>query len=230
MAIPRIIEEDQVSGILAIGGGDVTDHLLHRIDDLGMPLVTVDNQSNSRMLNNVVVDNYYGAYAATHHLIQLGHKRIAFIQGPKKYKSLNERFAGYLHAMFDANLSVDPSLIQKPISSGIPRKGRLEMLELLTLPQPPTAVFAVSDRSALGALDAIYEMGLTVPNDISIIGFDDIPPDAYRYPALSTITSERYEMGQIAVRRLHEIIEGRSQPPLKIVMPVKLIVRSSTLS
>jgi LacI family transcriptional regulator len=226
--LPRIVDEGQVSGILAIGGGDVTDELIHRVHDRGMPVVTVDNQSLTRPLDNVVVDNHRGAYLATKHLIELGHRRIAIIRGPDKYKSLAERYGGYLQAMFDAHLVPDQTLIQPSISVGIPRKGRLEMQCLLQHPDPPTAVFAVSDRTALGAMDAIYEAGLRVPDDISLVGFDDMPPDAYQYPPLTSVSSRRYDMGRIAIQRLHEVIQNQKLVPIKISMHVELIVRQST--
>ena len=226
--VPRIVDEEQVSGILAIGGGDVTDDLIHRVHDRNMPVVTVDNQSLTRPLDNVVVDNHRGAYLATQHLIELGHRQIAIIRGPEKYKSLTERYSGYLQAMFDADLAPSPDLIQPSISAGMPRKGRLEMQNLLQLPTPPSAVFAVSDRTALGAMDAIYEAGLRVPEDISIVGFDDMPPDAYQYPPLTSVSSRRYDMGRIAIQRLHDIIEDRKLVPIKVSMHVELIVRQST--
>ena len=226
--IPRIVDEEQVVGILAIGGGDVTDDLIHRVHDRQMPVVTVDNQSLSRQLDNVVVDNHQGAYLATQHLIELGHRRIAVIRGPGKYKSLTERYGGYLHAMFDAQLAPDQMLLQPSISSGVPRKGRLEMKQLLNLTSPPTAVFAVSDRTALGAMDAIYEAGLSVPDDISVVGFDDMPPESYAYPALTSVVSERYSMGRVAMRRLQAIIKDPSLTPVKIMMHTQLVVRETS--
>ena len=158
--LPRLVAEDSVMGLLALGGGDITDELLQLIIKRGMPLVTVDNQSELQPVNGVVVDNYRGAYAATRHLIELGHQRIAVIQGPRKYKSLTERYHGYLNAMIDAGFGLDWELIQRPLSSGFPNKGYREMKALLSLDAPPTAVFAVSDRTALGAMPAIEEAGL----------------------------------------------------------------------
>ena len=226
--LPRLVAEDSISGLLALGGGDITDQLLGLIIKSGMPLVTVDNQSDLQPLNSVVVDNYRGAYLATRHLIELGHRRIAVIRGPRKYKSLTERYHGYLNAMFDAGLGVDWELIQGPLSSGLPNKGYREMKALLALDEPPTAVFAVSDRTALGAIPAIEEAGLAVPRDISIVGFDDMPPNVYPAPALTTVTSERLAMGHIAMQRLHRMIEEPQRAPINIVMPCQLVIRDSS--
>lgn len=228
VGLPRMVEEQQIAGILGIGGGDVTDDLLHRIADRNIPLVTVDNQSATRILNNVVVDNHRGAYLALRHLIELGHERIAIIRGPEKYKSLTERYQGYVQALYDAGLPLDPVLIQPSISKGIPRKGYLEAQKLLQLNPRPTAIFAVTDRTALGALDAIQEQGLRVPEDISIAGFDDMPPDVYSHRPLTSVTSKRFEMGRVAMQRLHALIADPSLVPIKLVMPTELVVREST--
>ena len=176
----------------------------------------------------MVVDNYRGAYLATRHLIELGHQRIAVIQEPRKYKSLTERYHGYLNAMVDAGFDIDKSLVQEPLSSGLPNKGYREMEALLAIDEPPTAVFAVSDRTALGVIPAIEGAGLQVPRDISIVGFDDMPPYAYPPPALTTVTSERLAMGHIAMQRLHQLIKKPGLVPIQIVMPCQLVVRDSS--
>ncbi len=227
-SLPRLVAEDTVAGILALGGGDITDELLQLIANRSMPLVTVDNQSDLQAVNSVVVDNYRGAYQATQHLIELGHRRIGIIQGPKKYKSLTERFYGYVNALTDAGFAIDSQLVQKPMSSGYPNKGYREMKALLSSPDPPTAVFAVSDRTALGAIAALREAGLQVPRDFSIVGFDDMPPNAYPPPALTTVTSERIAIGRIAMQRLHRIIKNPRYVPIQIVMPCQLVIRDSS--
>ncbi|MYD10637.1 MAG: LacI family transcriptional regulator [Chloroflexi bacterium] len=226
--LPRLVAEGSIEGLLALGGGDITDPLLRLIISSGMPLVTVDNQSDLQPLNSVVVDNYRGAYLATRHLIDMGHRRIAVIQGPRKYKSLTERYHGCLNALIDAGLGVDTELVQRPLSSGVPNKGYREMKALLSRGEPPTAVFAVSDRTALGAIPAIREAGLRVPQDISIVGFDDMPPDVYPAPALTTVTNERLSMGHIAMQRLHSIIKKPHDTPVQVVMPCELVVRESS--
>ena len=227
-SLPRLLDEDSVVGLLAIGGGDITDVLLQRIVENNMPVVTIDNQSNLQVLNSVIVDNYRGAWLATRHLIELGHQRIAIIRGPQKYKSLTERFHGYLNAIVDSGIELDMNLVQEPLSSGLPNKGYLEMKALLSIDEPPTAVFAVSDRTALGAILALREAGIRVPDDMSIAGFDDMPPYAYPAPALTTVTSDRLAMGHIAMQRLHQMIRNPALVPISIVMPSQLVIREST--
>lgn len=227
-SLPRLVEEDSVAGVLAIGGGDITDQFLRLITDYNMPLVTVDNESYSLPLNNIVVDSYRGGYLAVQHLIDLGHQRIAIIRGPDKYKSLTKRYHGYLYAMIESGLGVDSTLIQESLSKGVPNKGYLEMRELLKHDNPPTAVFAVSDRTALGAISALEESGLSVPNDMSVVGFDDIPPHTYSKPALTSVTSERSQMGRLAMQRLHKIINEPNLMPIKIVVHSSLVVRDTS--
>jgi LacI family transcriptional regulator len=226
--LPRVVAEQHVAGLLAIGGGDITDELLNRLADEGIALVAVDNYSLSRHIDSVVTDDQAGAYLATRHLIALGHQRIAMILGPEKYKPLAERYLGYRQALREAGLPIDDALIQPPNSHGTPRKGYREMQRLLESGPRPTALFAVTDRTALGALDAIYEHGLRVPDDISLIGFDDIAPGAQARPPLTTIHRPTYEMGVAAMRRLDALLTGQSLIPMKLVLYNDLVIREST--
>jgi LacI family transcriptional regulator len=150
------------------------------------------------------------------------------IQGPEKYKPLVERYLGFRQALREAGIPITEALMQPSISRGIPRKGYREMQRLLECDPRPTAVFAVTDRTALGALDAIYERGLRVPEDISLIGFDDIAPGAQARPSLSTIHRPNYEMGVVAMRRLDAVITGQSLIPMKLVLYNDLVARDST--
>jgi LacI family transcriptional regulator len=226
--LPRVVAEQQAAGILAIGGGDITDELLDRIAEEGMPLVAVDNYSNHRQLDSVVTDDRAGAYLATRHLIELGHRRIAIILGPEKYKPLVERYHGYRDALNEANIPLDPALIQAPLSQGTPQKGYRETERLLQLDPLPTAIFAVSDRTALGALALLQQRGLRVPEDLSLVGFDNVAPGAHAHPALTTVNRPHYEMGIIAMQRLDMLISGRAIAPTKLVLYVDLIEREST--
>ncbi|MFO7167791.1 MAG: LacI family DNA-binding transcriptional regulator [Chloroflexota bacterium] len=226
--LPRLIAEQQVAGVIAIGGGDITDALLDRLADEGIPLVAVDNQSRTRQIDCVVTDNQQGGYEVTRHLIELGHRRIAFICGPAKYKSLGERYQGYRQALLEAGIPLEEELVQPAISSGLPRKGYKEMRQLLELDPLPTAVFAASDRTAVGALEAIRERGLRVPDDISLVGFDGVALGEHADPPLTTVRTRNYEMGVVAMQRLDTLIAGRGVAPMKIVLYTDLVVRQST--
>ncbi len=226
--LPRVVAEQHVAGLLAIGGGDITDEQLNRLADEDIALVAVDNYSLSRHIDSVVTDDQAGAYLATQHLIALGHRRIAMIMGPEKYKPLVERYRGYRLALREAGLPIDDALMQPPNSHGTPRKGYREMQQLLACDPRPTAVFAVTDRTALGALDAIYEHGLRVPDDISLIGFDDIAPGAQVRPPLSTIHRPNYEMGVVAIASARRAAHRPIAHPMKLVLYNDLVAREST--
>ena len=212
-----------------IGGGDVTDALIARLVDSNVPVLLVDNESWLQEIDSVMVDNHRGAYLAIQHLIELGHRRIAIICGPAKYKTLQQRLHGYIAALTDAGIRIDAQLIQPSISQGQPRKGYREMQQLLALDSRPTAVFAVSDRSAFGALDAIRETELRVPEDISLVGFDNVNSSIHTYPPLTTVGADRQAMGTSAMRRMHDLVRGKTTSPIKIVVYMHLVVRQSTM-
>jgi LacI family transcriptional regulator len=227
-ALPRAVADQHVAGVLAVGGGDITDDLLDHLANEGLPIVLVDNQCDKRPLDSVVADNQHGGYLATRHLLDLGHRRIAIIRGSEQYKSLTERYQGYRQALREAGIPPDDTLIQPSISIGFPLKGYREMRQLLAGADLPTAVFAVSDHTAIGALEAIREHGLRVPDDISLIGFDNIAPGAHEHPPLTSIGTAKYDMGVVAMQRLDALISGHATIPLKLVVYVHLVERAST--
>jgi len=227
--LPAMVLEQQVGGLLAVGGGDLSDAYIRVLAGAGLPLVLLDNYVNGLMVPCVLGDNTTGAYLATRHLIDLGHERIALIEGPRKYKTLGDRRQGYLAAMDEAGLPIDPALMIKTTHPGA-RKGELEMRELLSLPaaRQPTAVFAISDKTALGALDAARVGGLRVPDDMALIGFDDVAESAQVTPALTTVRLPAHAMGEVAVQRLVGLIEGAGGAPNKTVLYTELIIRQSS--
>lgn len=226
--LPRVVTEQQMSGHIVIGGGDITDELIARLAQSKVPLLLVDNESFVDELDSIMVDNHRGAYLAVQHLIDLGHRRIAIICGPAKYKTLQQRLHGYTAALTDAGIAIKPQWIQPSISQGQPRKGYLEMKQLLAIEDRPTAVFAVSDRSAFGALDAIREADLLVPDDISLVGFDNVNSSIHTYPPLTTVGANRQAMGVAAMQRMHALVRGEASSPVKTVLYMHLVLRQST--
>ena len=162
-------------------------------------------------------------------MLNKGLRRVACIQGPNKYPSLVERFQGYCHALIEANIPLDPDLIQAPISSGYPNKGYREMKALLESGVSFDAVFCVSDRSALGALQAIKEARLQIPENIAIAGFEDVPQVSHTSPPLTTVKMPKDALGKVAVQQLHKMINGEVlSEPTKLVLYTSLIIRDST--
>ena len=193
----------------------------------GSPVVLVDSAHPD--FDSVAVNNREGGYAATRHLLELGHERVALIApNPVSVPGL-ERRAGYEAALRDAGRAVDARLIAtsgEDDEHGYTREaGYAAMQALLRLPEPPDAVFAASDVQALGALRALREAGLRVPEDVALVGFDDIRTSAY--VGLSTLRQPMYEMGKAAIDKLLRRIEAPSRPVSHTTFSAELCVRET---
>lgn len=226
----RILQEQQAGGVIILGGCPANDALAATLHARQIPLVLVDNYIPGLFVDSIVPDNYWGSYAAFQHLVELGHRRIAVIQGPPKYKTLTDRLWGALRAAADAGIDVPDEYCQPSISSGFPNKGYREMGRLLGLEDPPTAVFAISDKAARGALEAIKEAGLRVPDDISLVGFDDEAFSAHLTPALTTVRLDMRRLGELAVEQLVKRMNGDGGAPARIDVFNPLVIRESTAS
>ncbi len=229
LELPAMLTDRQVGGLIVLGGGDISDDYIRTLATATVPIVLVDNFVDGLAVPCVLGDNEAGAYVATRHLVELGHRRIAILEGPRKYKTLTERRQGYVRALEETGLSPDPALMIAPLHSS-PRKGYREMQTLLALPkaQWPTAVFAISDKTALGALEALKDVGLRVPDDMVLVGFDDIEESAHVVPPLTTVHLPMRTIGQEAVRRLIVWMNGTDMVPSKTVLYTKLVVRQSS--
>ena len=223
--LPPMVTENQVGGILILGGSSANDALATTLTELEIPVMLVDNYVPGLPIPAVVPDNEWGGYAAFKHLIDLGHHRVAVIEGPRKYKTLTDRLNGALRAAAESGLAIPPEYRQVSLSAGRLRKGYREMKQLLSLPEPPTAVFAISDKTALGAYEAIREAGLNIPADISIVGFDNAVETE---PALTTVNLPKYEMGALAMQQLIRLANGEVKIPSRINVYTELVVRQST--
>ena len=215
-----------VDGLIIANDGDITPNVIQNIAEAGIPMVLVENIQNFPT-HSVTADNFTAGRLMTEYLIRLGHRRIGALGGPDKYSSLYDRMRGYRIAMLENGLPLDPSLQPRPIS-GNPRKGYVQMQQLLALPEPPTAVFAVSDRAAFGAMEAIKDAGLVCPDDISVVGIDDVRDSAYSTPPLTTFSVPKYGLGKTAVLILHNLTLNQAIPPARTVLLGNLLVRQST--
>jgi LacI family transcriptional regulator len=171
------------------------------------------------------VDNKAGAYQAVTHLIGLGHRRIGFVSNaPLPYAGAQDRFAGYRQALTEHNLPMDDDLVR--IAAFLPEKGEAAMEELLALPERPTAVFAASDVVAIGVMGAIQAAGLQVPDDVAVVGFDDIFLAAHTHPPLTTVRVPAYGLGWTAAEVLVSLIDGDEDTPM-VTLETKLVIRDS---
>ncbi len=214
-----------VDGLIIANDGDVTPEIIRRITKSGTPMVLVENYQTGPIFS-VTADNFTAGRMMTEYLIELGHRRIGALRGPTKYSSLCDRLRGYEIALIEHGLPIAPELIPPPVS-GHPRKGYVQMQQLLALPEPPTAVFAVSDRAAHNAMDAIKDAGLRIPHDISIVGIDDIQDSAFASPPLTTYRVPKYDLGRAAVQILHSLIAQQSIPPTRSVLIGDIQIRGS---
>lgn len=174
----------------------------------------------------VAVDGYGGAMLAVKHLLQLGHRRIGLIQLPSELADSEPRYLGYSTALAEAGVEADPQLV---VEAGRGEQdGFQTMQELLSLPEPPTAVLACSDELAFGAMHALYDAGVAVGQGVSLIGFDDVPLAAHMHPPLTTLRQPRRKMGEHLATLLIDSVEKRQPTTRGVTLPVRLIVRKTT--
>ena len=218
-----------VDGVV-MTGGVVSPEIIEIIHGNSLPITIVGGHFPGLPIPSVSGDCYRGTYLATQHLFGLGHKRIALVNGPTETYTSRERRAGYLEALFDAGLTIDPALIRwrDGIDGFGPAAGRASTNELLDLEDPPTAIVYASDNLAVGGQGVCQQRGLHVPNDISIIGFDDNPVAQAISPRLTTIRVNRVDWGARAIGRLIDSLEGRPLQSERLLLPVELIERDST--
>lgn len=205
------------------------DNFADEYKNLKIPVVLVDTfQKDFDALN---VENVEGGLTATRHLLSLGHKRIGMLNANLESVPARERLQGYQKAMKEAGLGLDPDLVKKsasPLLDGFTREtGYRLMKEFLLLgPKMPTAVFAASDIQAIGALAAIQEAGLQCPEDIALVGYDDIVLASHL--GLSTIRQPMYEMGSLAIEKLMDRMKNPDRPPSHTTFVPKLVVRRTS--
>lgn len=217
------------SGVLVLGGGDLDPEWVATALEARLPVVVADHFIPGIEVATVVFDNFAGAYEMTNYLKTAGHERIGFLRGPSKYWTLEERRGGYLAAMQRGGAPLDLNLVPPRVSHG-DEKGFGETLALLDLPSPPTAIFAVSDQTAIGAYRAIASRGLTVGRDISVVGFDDIEAAKLLAPPLTTVRNSGALLGRIAFERLLGMIRGdrtTDDVAIKWTVPTRIIERAS---
>lgn len=213
----------RLSGTLIDGAILVTPTVVEA--DSGVPVVAVDPHAGPAGLPTIDSDNFAGAVTATEHLLRLGHRRIGFLAGRPDLESSRLREEGYRAALAAAGLAVDPELVRV---AGYRREtAHSPARELLTLDEPPTAIFAANDQSALGALDVARELGLSVPDDLSLIGFDNIPESAMTTPPLTTINQPIQRMGSEAITLLIRLMNGDADPDTHLTLPTELVERGS---
>ncbi len=222
--LPKMVRERQVDGLILVGV--LKQDFINSIVSKNIPVVLVDPKILTENMSQVLIDNEHGAFIATQYLIRLGHRKIGFISGDIERLSFKQRYDGYVKSLKYGNVSFDSELV----STGGLEQGYEHVKKLLSLEQRPTAIFAANDINAIYGYRAIMDLNFRVPDDISIVGFDDIELSRISAPPLTTLRVYKEEMGSIAVRTLIKIINNEIERPVTTIIPVKLIERESVRS
>lgn len=221
----NLIITKQIDGMLLLGSNLPFDASKEEQRNLP-PMIMANEFAPELELPTVHIDNLTAAFEAVHYLYQLGHKRIACLAGPEKMPLSHYRLQGYIQALRRNSLPVESRYIARGDFSY--ESGAQAVTSLMALPEPPTAIFCHSDVMAIGALSQAKKMGLRVPQDLSLVGFDDLKLTQYCDPPLTTVTQPRFEIGKQAMLLLLEQLQGNSVPSGSRLLDSKLTIRGST--
>lgn len=220
-----LLVEKQVDGIIFVAAGLSAENI-EALQVRGIPLILVDRQVPGVQVDTVLADNRLGGWMATNHLIELNHQVIGCITGPAGVRSSSERIDGYRRAMETAIYKLEPDWI---VEGDFQYQSGYEGAKALYNQRPsPTAIFACNDLMAIGAYRFAHENKLLIPEQISIVGFDDVRLAAYTNPPLTTIHQSKHEMGSRAAELLMERILDRELEPRQEILSTKLVIRDST--
>jgi LacI family transcriptional regulator len=219
------LKSEGVAGIiLATTRSDAESY--HQLLNNHTPLVGIDRTPEQLSMDVVSVTNTRGAFTAVSHLADLGHKRIGLISGPSQLSTARERNDGYEEAVRERHLVNSSDLIQ--ISDFRQTGGYKSMQTLLDLPEPPTAVLVANNLMTLGALQAIHERNLVIPDQIAVVGFDDMPWATSLQPPLSAVAQPTYELGMTAAQLLLDRLREPERPFRHVVLETLLMIRASS--
>ena len=219
--LPKMVRKKQVDAVVLVGIKH--EEFVRQLQQANVPVILVDPKTDITGCSQVLIDNENGAFLATQHLIECGHERIGFISGELTRLSFKQRLDGYLKAMRYHNLPVAEELIK---AAGL-EAGYDLTKALLTLSPRPTAIFAANDINAIYGYKAINEFGLKIPQDISVVGFDDIDLSKMATPPLTTVRVYKEELGSVAVRNLRQQIQDKSAGCTTTIIPVRFVRRES---
>jgi LacI family transcriptional regulator len=221
----NVLAEKRVDGILFVAVGMSAERICV-LQERRMPVVVVDRDIPGVTVDSVMTANERGGWLATRHLIELGHRRIAFIAGPSDVTPSAERVTGYRQALREADIPVDEALILKGDFQY--ESGYQATHQLLSIDDSPTAIFACNDLMAIGTISAAVGLGRQIPADLSVVGFDDVPLACFANPSLTTVVQPKYEIGVVAATMLLERMQDPDRPPHRKMLDTELVVRQST--
>lgn len=222
IAAVRGLREKRVDAVI-VSASRVGDLYLPLWEEIQVPVVLVNNEQASQRVHFVASDDAQGGRLAVEYLLSLGHSRIGYIAGPAANKSSASRLQGYREALRAAGIAPDPRWVSQ--GNGRFEGGGQGLLPLLALSPRPTAVFCYNDATAIGALHFARQAGVRVPQELSLVGFDDIAVAAYTEPPLTTVAQHKYEMGRRVAEMALELVGGRSVE--NVILPTTLVIRGS---
>jgi DNA-binding LacI/PurR family transcriptional regulator len=221
-----LMRSERVAGIIVNPQDQHNDGFyLDELRRSGMAVVLLDTSVDGYAFDCVTSDNRQGAARAVGHLVRLGHKRIATIVGKMTVTTSQERLAGYIDALRENNLLIDEELIKNGMYEN--DTAYEATLALLDLKKPPTALFVSNEPMTVGALAALRDRGVRIPNEMAVVTFDETPWSPHVDPPLTTVAQSTYAMGREAVRLLLRRLAEPDSPPLSVTLPTELVVRRS---
>jgi len=220
----KILKEEKVAGLI-LAPYDESDEDVRALIKSGFPTVCIDRVVSDVNVDIIQVDNELGAFEAVEYLISRRHERIGFIGGLPSIPTSQQRKDGYIKALGNHNLKVDENLIR--FGDSKLQSAKIITEELLKLIEPPTAIFSGNNLITLGVLETIHSLNLSIPEDVAIIGFDDMPWSISLNPPLTAVEQPGYDIGKRAAERLYLKITDPEHLPAKITLKAKLIKRNS---
>ncbi len=224
LELPKMVKEKNVDGLILLGY--MPENFVELIVNKGLPVIVVDNYVNEN-ISMIVTDDEGGAYGAVSYLIKTGHRKIAYISGPSCRISFKKREEGYKKALNEGGLTLNPDFI---LYNDLEEPGYEWMKKILSVGEKPDAIFTSNDVTAILCINMLRENGLKVPDDISVIGFDNIEIGEHFIPSLSTVDIDKERIGIKAVNILSEKIKNKTKTVERIIFPVNLIIRNSVKS
>jgi LacI family transcriptional regulator len=241
----RLLAERRVDGMIIAAAGDEVDEVVEKHPLKAVPVIYVSNVPQNTKRSYVAIDNLRGGFLATKHLIEAGYTKIGFIGAVEQFQPVDQRLLGFRLAMEQYHLPIEERYIRLGHYGHEQTTSSKLIKEMISSGDFPRAVFAENDLLALGVIDGVQSTGLTVPEDVAVVGFDDIPFASYQELGLTTVSQPKYEMGKMAVRMLLEEIEAETGVDTKVengtgtkrkegasrrvVLEPELIVRKTTV-
>lgn len=224
--VPRFLLESNVDGVIVAGkiGSSWIDYIRER----NLPLVLIDYERKTKGVSTVLIDNFGGAELATNHLISGGHTRIGFVGGDLEHPSIQARYNGFRATVKKKNLPVNDAWMSITEPDTLVVSGYRATKKIFSSKSPlPTALFVANDAMAVGCIRYLKEQGKRIPDDVAIVGFDNVEIGFLSEPRLTSINVHREEIGSIAVKRIVEMIKQKSELQTKTITNVELVVRES---